>query len=54
MLSPADLPDPGIKPGSPALQAVSLPTEKYSLYIPSTKWIKWDSSFFLNLSMLNN
>ena len=25
--SPADLPDPGIKPGSPALQAVSLPTE---------------------------
>ena len=25
--SPADLPDPGIKPGSPALQADSLPTE---------------------------
>ena len=24
---PEDLPDPGIKPGSPALQAVSLPTE---------------------------
>ena len=26
-LTPADLPDPGIKPGSPALQADSLPTE---------------------------
>ena len=25
--SPRDLPDPGIKPGSPALQADSLPTE---------------------------
>jgi len=25
--SPGDLPDPGIKPGSPALQAVSLPSE---------------------------
>ena len=24
---PGDLPDPGIEPGSPALQAVSLPTE---------------------------
>ena len=26
-LSPADLPDPGIEPGSPALQADSLATE---------------------------
>ena len=26
-LSPGDLPDPGIKSGSPALQADSLPTE---------------------------
>ena len=25
--SPGDLPDPGIRPGSPALQADSLPTE---------------------------
>jgi len=25
--SPGDLPDPGIKPGSPELQADSLPTE---------------------------
>ena len=25
--SPGDLPDPGIKPGSPALQADTLPTE---------------------------
>ena len=27
MSSPGDLPDPGIEPGSPALQADSLPTE---------------------------
>ena len=27
MPSPADLPDPGIKPGSPELQADSSPTE---------------------------
>ena len=27
LLSPGDLPDPGIEPGSPALQAVSLPIE---------------------------
>ena len=26
-LSPGDLPDPGIKPGSPVLQADSLPSE---------------------------
>ena len=26
--SPGDLPDPGIEPGSPALQADSLPTEQ--------------------------
>ena len=26
-LSPGDLPDPGIEPGSPALQADDLPTE---------------------------
>ena len=28
--SPEDLPDPGIKPGSPALQADSLPSEPLS------------------------
>ena len=27
VLSPGDLPDPGIKPGSPALQENSLPSE---------------------------
>ena len=26
--SPGDLPDPGIEPGSPALRAVSLPSER--------------------------
>ena len=28
--SPGDLPDPGIEPGSPALQADSLPAELYT------------------------
>ena len=37
--SPGDLPNPGIEPGSPALQADSLPTELsgkpyYNKYIP--------------------
>ena len=27
--SPGDLPDPGIEPGSPALQTGSLPSERY-------------------------
>ena len=31
--SPADLPDPGIEPGSPALQADSLPAE-----LPGKPW----------------
>ena len=31
--SPGDLPDPGIEPGSPALQADSLPTELLGNYI---------------------
>ena len=30
--SPGDLPDPGIDPGSPALQADSLPTEQQSCF----------------------
>ena len=30
--SPEDLPDPGVEPGSPTLQADSLPTELY-IYI---------------------
>ena len=34
--SPGDLPDPGIEPGSPAFQAVSLPTEL--LGKPSDLW----------------
>ena len=37
--SPGDLPDPGIKPGSPALQADFLPSEPPGkLLITSTEW----------------
>ena len=45
--APADLPDPGIKPGSPAFQADSLPAELpgKSLFINShtvmVDWILW-------------
>ena len=35
--SPGDLPDPGIKPGSPALQADSLPTEPPGKHDINTK-----------------
>ena len=38
--SPADLPDPGIKPGSPALQADSLPTELSGSPIAGVQGIK--------------
>ena len=34
-LSAGDLPDPGVKPRSPTLQADSLPTEPMALYVLS-------------------
>ena len=34
--SPGDLPDPGIKPGSPALQADTLPSEPPDKFIART------------------
>ena len=42
--SPADLPDPGIEPGSPALQADSLPTELWgklfkTTQMPASWWV---------------
>ena len=36
--SPGDLPDPGIKPGSPALQADSLPSEPDAYNTGSDLW----------------
>ena len=44
--SPGDLPNPGIKPGSPALQADSLPTElqgkqKCKRGITGLNWLDW-------------
>ena len=39
--SPGDLPDPGIKPMSPALQADSLPLSH--LGSPKGRWAKWPS-----------
>ena len=43
LLSPGDLPDPGIQPGSPALQADSLPTE------PPGKPLNFFTAFILIL-----
>ena len=37
MPSPVDLPDPVIKPGSPALQADSLPTELLGNPLPKNR-----------------
>ena len=42
--SPGDLPDPGIEPGSPALQAESLPTELLSQCPPHKKVKKFKDS----------
>ena len=44
ILSPGELPDPGIEPGSPALQVDSLPAEP-----PGTqglKWLPWKTAVF--------
>ena len=41
--SPGDFPDPGIDPGSPALQADSLPFE------PPGKPLKWLRQLFSNI-----
>ena len=37
VLSPGDLPNPGIEPGSPALQADSLPSEPPGKLYPKSK-----------------
>ena len=45
-LSPGDLPYPGIKPGSPTLQAEALPSEPPGK--PPTVWMSTAKSFFFN------
>ena len=37
--SPGDLPDPGIKPGSPALQADALPSELLGILLANSRVI---------------
>ena len=41
--SPGDLPDPGIEPGSPELQAGSLPSEPPHVYIPNFPYEKFQA-----------
>ena len=38
--SPGDLPNPGIEPGSPALQADALPSEPPGYVLPSSIYLK--------------
>ena len=55
--SPGDLPDPGIKPGSPALQADSLPSEppeKPILTILSSKYRLLISGIYIGASLEKN
>ena len=46
MPSPADLPNPGIEPGSPALQADSLPTELWGKCLTIKKAEHWRTDAF--------
>ena len=55
--SPRDLPDPGIKPGSPALQADSLPSESqfvstnpYSCFYRQFKFISFHQMSYLSVN----
>ena len=51
--SPGDLPNPGIKPGSPTLQADSLPSEHQGSPIEGKHYAKcFVYSFVLNLNLL--
>ena len=50
-LSPGDLPDPGIEPGSPVLQADSLPIELQSLLIPIIYFIQYGQSLPITLQI---
>ena len=55
--SPEDLPDPGIEPGSPALQADSLPTELLRNSQEIFKWVIYIGVlylFFMNIIEHNN
>ena len=52
--SPGDFPDPGIKPGSPALQADALPSELYLVNVNLTSMIEfvlWGFSDITNFQM---
>ena len=50
--SPGDLPDPGIKPGSPALQADVLPSEPAGKANNCYRNGETDKSFKLQLTMI--
>ena len=47
----SDLPDPGVKPGSLALQVDSLPTESSGKHLNSLIGIKYSLRFLQNLEL---
>ena len=49
--SPGELPDPGIEPGSPILQADSLPTEPPDRKCSSIFW-RWSTDVYIRSEML--
>ena len=48
--SPGDLPNPGIKPGSPALQADALPSEPHSSCNFSIRYCRKEGSYTINIT----
>ena len=53
-LPPMDLSNPGIKPGSSALQVDSLPTELSGICLPSSNVGKWLLPYILDNLYINN
>ena len=49
--SPGDLPDPGIEPGSPALQADALPSEPPGK--SNTEWIPYKHLWIYDIIYVN-
>ena len=52
--SPGDLPNPGIEPGSPTLQAAALPSEPPGKYFPLLLFISHTFSHLTNMRFLKD
>ena len=52
--SPGDLPDSGIEPGSPILQADSLPTEPPGKTLLLVPWCVYIYIYYTGIQLINN